>query len=212
MAQRSLHNNLYLDQLIDSWVNTALLLVFQSGLTGLKTSWALLTIAAWLRLLPCLAWLKLYLRVFSQANPNLRSYLIDWPRCSLLCQSQFSVSVSIGLWTESDSLAESMNTKLIWLSLIHSEPCRLSLIMNPQILCSVDWAWLWVNEYWLNLLELNTALVVFKAVSPEGRHSSLTTPGPNIMLWSPISSVRSRISRRTPYLVKQSPTMKRSNT
>ena len=73
-------------QLLDSWVNMALLPVFHSGLTGLEISWASLTIAAWLRLLPSLAWLKLYLRVFGQANPSLRSYLIDWSRCSLLDQ------------------------------------------------------------------------------------------------------------------------------
>ena len=46
----------------------ALLPVLNSGLTGLETSWALLTIAAWLRLLQSLAWLKLYFRVFGQAN------------------------------------------------------------------------------------------------------------------------------------------------
>ena len=70
-------------QILDSWVNTALLPLFPSGLTGLETSWALLTIATWLRLLPSSAWLRLYLRVFGQANPNLRSYLMDWTRCSL---------------------------------------------------------------------------------------------------------------------------------
>ena len=81
-------------QLLDNWVNTALLLVFHSGRIGLETSWALLTIAAWLRVIPSSARLKLYLKVFSQANPNLRSCLIDWLRCSL--QGQYCLQF---LWT-----------------------------------------------------------------------------------------------------------------
>ena len=91
-----------LTKLLDSWVNTALLLVFPSGLTGLEKSWALLTIAAWLSLLPSSAWLKLYLRVFGQANPILRSYLIDWPGCSLLGQSKLRFLLT--RLRESDSL------------------------------------------------------------------------------------------------------------
>ena len=38
-------------------------------------------------------------------------------------------------------------------------------------------------------------------VSPEGRSISLTTPGPNMKLSSPISSVRSHISQRMIYLI-----------
>ena len=91
-----------LTKLLDSYVNTALLLVFHSGLTVLETSWALLTIAAWLSLLPSSAWLKLYPRVFGQANPNLRSYLIDWPRCSLIGQPQLQFLST--LLMEPDSL------------------------------------------------------------------------------------------------------------
>ena len=99
---KSIYNSIFLDKDIDSWVNTALLLVIHSGLTGLETSWALLSISACLRLLPSSAWLKLHLRVFGQANPNTRSYLINWPRCSLLGQPQLPFLWT--LWTESDSL------------------------------------------------------------------------------------------------------------
>ena len=105
-------------KLHDKWVNTALLQVIHSGLTGLKTRWALLTIAAWLSLLPSLAWLRLCLRVFSWANPSHRSCLIDWPRCSLLGQPQLEFSASAGLaWRSLTHLTESMNTGLCWLSL-----------------------------------------------------------------------------------------------
>ena len=85
-----------LTKLLDNWVNTALLQVYHSGPTGLETSWALLTIAVWPSLLPSSAWPRLYPRVFSLANPSLRSCLTDWPRCSLLGQSQLESSTSSG--------------------------------------------------------------------------------------------------------------------
>ena len=82
--------NICIGKLPDSWVSssTALLQVFQWGLTGLEASWAFLTNAGWLSLLPSLAWQRLCLRVLSWANPSLRSCLTDWPRCSLLGQVQ----------------------------------------------------------------------------------------------------------------------------
>ena len=72
VAQKSMYTR-QLWQLSDSWVSTALLPVFHQGLTSLETSRALLTIAAWLRLLPSPAWLRLCLRGFDQANSSLRS-------------------------------------------------------------------------------------------------------------------------------------------
>ena len=157
-------------RLPDSWVHTALRLVFHSGLTGLETSWAICLIAEWLSFLPSSAWLKLYFRAFSWTDPSLKSCLIACPRCSLLGKLQPEVSTSAGpTWRSLNHLTESMD----------SVPCWLSWTMSQWILSPVDWAWLWVNEYWALLVELECC--------PNGGHISLTPP---VLLWRAQSCIR----------------------
>ena len=108
-------------KLPDSWVNT--LLLFNKYITQVWLAWRqaepFWLIADSLSLLPSSAWLKLYIRAFSWANPSLRSYLTAGPRCSLLDQLQQEISVYAGLsWRSLTCLTES------W------------------ILSSVDWAWI----------------------------------------------------------------------
>ena len=141
----------------------------------------------------CTYCVKLYPRALSWAKSSLRSCLINWTRYSLLGKLQQGVSNSAGpAWRSLTHLMESMDSGLCW----------LSFSMSQWILSSVGWAWLWVNESWALMVELEYCPnKVLESVTFERRPYLINFPRPTMKSSNPMSCIWVCNSRRRPYRI-----------